>query len=177
MVQQKKTRVPRLTLAQKDEIIKHYTQYALNAKEISEVMGIPHHQVGHYIKKIKARRGGAVAEKRDLAKQHDKEARRTMPRSWNRKPPAPEVIEEIRKLHAEGKSYSDISRILAVSNNTAQRYANPEYRKGSRRRYSPPTQRIVIPVPDAPTDTTEDKIDREIMMAEMRLEILRSLKQ
>jgi hypothetical protein len=66
-------RNPRLTIAQKNDILTHFKDHGLNGQEIHEVTKIPYHQITTYLKTVKSRRGGIGKEQRTLVKKIAKE--------------------------------------------------------------------------------------------------------
>jgi hypothetical protein len=180
----------RLTLAQKEQILTHYTQNGLNGKEISEVIpSVGYQQIIHYLKTVKQRRGGATREIAAIHKAQEKETRKTTPRKrWSTKAiPQDKVIEIIdyRKAHPRSTykeianavkevSYSAVRRIL--KNYEAGIAHLPPYTTKSKRiaairRAARKATKLEPTVTNAPTS-----IDREIQKAELRLEILKELK-
>lgn len=189
----KRANSPRLTIHQKSEIMKHFKEHALNGREIYEVLSakgdkISYQQVTGYLAKIRTKKGQHKEEKK-LHKELDGQKNRDMS-AWNRKPIPTEMIEQIKALAAKGQRPTDIAHAVGCSINTAARYADPNYRTGSKRRGRPAKYSTKQPKKqEAPANLdnmipsnrevaqpyVNSALERELLKAELKAELLREM--
>lgn len=175
----KEQRNPRLTIAQKSEIIKHFKEHGLNGQEIHDITGIPYHQISKYLQKVKQRRGLAKEEKiisRELNGGLDKSGKVKSVNSQNRRSPSPETVEKIRGMVIAQVPFAEIARQLGISETTVGRYADGSYRRDMNRGVMKTRKATYTTKPHTPTAPVAEKSLKDQLLSELKSKLLDELK-
>lgn len=170
----------RLSLKQKEEVLNLFTEKGLNYKEVAQVTGYNYNQVQYYLSKVKKRRGGFTREVAAIHKAVEKESTPKKPHGGRREAtPVEKKAELIALAEANPRmKYTDISKKTGVDYSVVRRVLK-EHEAGLSG-LAPYTNKhekyTALKEAQAAREHAFNDIDRKIMEAEMRLEILKEMK-